>query len=219
MSGWIESQGSLAFINDVLEITPAELLRKFKLWACAKDRTKIIDTAASLCTESVNTIIMGLQRIVGINNVTMHYKKYKTNIAFRSPAKITTMEEACVLWDALASGECMWVKLTRQEKDTHENKRQQRIASGKIPAKTRQPRSDKGKKRGPRKLKAGEKQKRGQGSDGEASEGEAGHDKENAPPQKKIRGVGAEKSRAACQLPPMPKSKEFVDSSSDDESS
>ncbi|KAG6875344.1 hypothetical protein C0992_004216 [Termitomyces sp. T32_za158] len=38
--GWIESQGSLAFVNEILDITPAELLRKFELWACAKNHSK-----------------------------------------------------------------------------------------------------------------------------------------------------------------------------------
>ncbi|KAG6912242.1 hypothetical protein DXG01_016025 [Tephrocybe rancida] len=116
------------------------------------------------------------------------------------------MEEARVLRDALASGH------PRKE-------RQQRIVSGEIPAKTRQPRSDKGKKRGPRKLKVGEKRKRGQGDDGEASEGEAKNGKENVPPQKKKRGPQAGKSSAARQLPPMPKSKEHIEDSSSDEES
>ncbi|KAG6805994.1 hypothetical protein H0H92_013125 [Tricholoma furcatifolium] len=38
---WIESQGSLAFLNQVLLITPAELLRKFEQWACVQDQKKI----------------------------------------------------------------------------------------------------------------------------------------------------------------------------------
>lgn len=37
VSGWIESQESLAFMNKVFDITFAELMRKFELWACAKD--------------------------------------------------------------------------------------------------------------------------------------------------------------------------------------
>ncbi|KAG6905634.1 hypothetical protein DXG01_001480 [Tephrocybe rancida] len=187
---WVETEGSLVFVNEVLEITPTELVRKFELWACSKDRKKI----------------------VGISNITMHYEKYESDVVerysvilhgwllgikFRSPAKITSMEEARVLWDALASSECKWVKLSCKEKDTHAKERQQKIASGEIPVKTRQLRSDKGKKRGPKKSKVGEKRKRGQGNNGEASEGKAEHNKENAPPQKKQCGTHTGKSSAA----------------------
>ncbi|KAG6825272.1 hypothetical protein H0H92_004237 [Tricholoma furcatifolium] len=35
--GWIESEGSLKFLSEVLNITPAELMQKFEQWACVKD--------------------------------------------------------------------------------------------------------------------------------------------------------------------------------------
>ncbi|KAG6852213.1 hypothetical protein C0991_001955 [Blastosporella zonata] len=37
LPGWVESQQSLRFFNDVLDITPAEVLQKFEQWACTKD--------------------------------------------------------------------------------------------------------------------------------------------------------------------------------------
>ncbi|GLB38701.1 hypothetical protein LshimejAT787_0505660 [Lyophyllum shimeji] len=201
--GWIESEGSIAFVREVLDITPAELMRKFELWACAKDRTKTFDSLASLRTECMNLIIGGLQKILKLSNVVMHYEKYETDVVerygvllrgwpeglqFRSPAKITNFQDARMLREALLAGECMWIKLTRQEKDDRTKARQAKIASGAIQVKKRKKRSDAGKPRGPK--KTGQKRKRGQAEDNEAegedfSEGAEASEDEGARPKKK----------------------------------
>ncbi|KAG6895722.1 hypothetical protein C0992_013011 [Termitomyces sp. T32_za158] len=233
--GWIESQGSLAFINDVLDMTPAEFLRKFELWACTKGHKKHLDTMASLRSECVNLIIGGLQKIVGARNVTMCYEKYDVDMVerysatlrgwpvglqFRSPAKITTMEDARTLRDALVSGECMWVKLTRKEKEARTKARQEKIASGEVTVKKRKRRSDAGKPRGPRKAKSGEKRKRQEAAADEGtdnSEDDSG--KEDDRPKKKARKSGGKKGKTGSKIPPMPKSRKSIssDSSSEDD--
>ncbi|KAG6825791.1 hypothetical protein H0H92_002429 [Tricholoma furcatifolium] len=107
--GWIESQGAVGFVKDVLQTTPEELANKFELWACTKDRGEI----------------------TGLSNVTMHYENYEVDVVlkygavlkgwppgvkFQSPAKITHMEDDCILRDALLSGECCWAKLSGKQK-------------------------------------------------------------------------------------------------------
>ncbi|KAG6895496.1 hypothetical protein C0992_000996 [Termitomyces sp. T32_za158] len=206
--GWIESQGSLGFLNEVLEITPAVLLRKFELWACAKDRTKTVDTMASIWSECVN-IIIG-EKMVGASNVTMCYEKYDTEIVerysvalrgwpegltFCSPAKITIMEDARML-------------------EAHVKARREKVVSGEITVKKRKTRSDKGKPRGSRSAKAvgKESHQQAEGNDGEDSEGE------KEPPKKRARkSSGKSKKRdTASRLPPLPKSNEFVNTDDDD---
>ncbi|KAG6874258.1 hypothetical protein C0993_000738 [Termitomyces sp. T159_Od127] len=226
--GWIESQGSLAFLNEVLDVTPAVLFRKFELWACAKDSltelclstadstilAKTVDTMASLRSECVNLISGGLrkcivkspfpvtgchfaEKIVGVNNVTMFYEKYDVEVVerhsvvlrgwpeglqFRSPAKITVMEDARVLRDALVSGECMWVK--SKAAGTQEVKCWKETVS---------PEAD---------------------LDDEANGSEAS-EKEPQPPKKRARKSGGKKGSTASKLPPIPKSSEFVDTDTD----
>ncbi|KAG6823960.1 hypothetical protein H0H92_008452 [Tricholoma furcatifolium] len=223
---WIESQGSLAFLNEVLLITPAELLRKFEQWACAQDRTKQTYSIDDLRSESVNIIISGLKKILGTANVSMSYENYETHIVQQhgvhlrgwpaglkrqSPSKITNMEDARSLHSALTSGECLWVKLTRQEKEARARKVQEKVANGEIAPKTRKKRSDAGKKRGPRASKVGEKRKQIDGERGEVSDTDS--EKENAPQKKrKKKGRGV-----LDQLPPMPKSKAIISDTDDDD--
>ncbi|KAG6848529.1 hypothetical protein H0H93_016284 [Arthromyces matolae] len=235
---WIESQGSLRFVNDVLHTTAEELLQKFEQWACAQDRSyavaKKTHTIDSLRSESVNMINGGLrkhfstrednstqlifilEKLLGTANVNMSYEKYEVDIVEQygvhlrgwpkglkrqSPSKITNMGDARALHSALSAGECKWVTLTRQEKDARAKKRQDKIASGEIVVKKRKKRSDAGKKRGPRKANNG-------------GDEDSDSDKENQPKAKKRkRGSG----NVAAKLPPMPKSKETVDTSDSDD--
>ncbi|KAG6887201.1 hypothetical protein C0992_000146, partial [Termitomyces sp. T32_za158] len=208
-----------------------------------QQKTKTVDTMASLRSECVNLISGGLrmciiifqgfrqlnvslEKIVGTKNITMSYERYDSEVVerysvvlrgwpeglqFRSPAKITTMEDARVLRDALVSGECVWVKLSRKEKEARAKTRQEKIASGEIPVKKRKKRSDAGKPRGPKKSKAGEKRhsREDDENNGEDSEREE-------PPQKRARKSSGRKSNAtAKKLPPMPKSNRSINNDDD----
>ncbi|KAG6852212.1 hypothetical protein C0991_001954 [Blastosporella zonata] len=152
----------------------------------------------------------------------MSYKRYEVDITqthgvvlrgwpeglgFRSPAKITTIEDTRVLHDALTSGECVWVKLTCLEKESRAKDRRNKIASGEVVVKQRKKRSDAGKPRGPRKLKAGEKR---------LHEDDNNVDKENNGPRK--RQQVAQKAPKLSQLPPMPKSRETVNTTDESKS-
>ncbi|KAG6826237.1 hypothetical protein H0H92_000621 [Tricholoma furcatifolium] len=200
--GWIESQESLRFVQEVLEMTPEELCGKFELWACAKDRTKKIDSTESVRIECANMILTGLQKVVGRGNLTMSYEKYESDIVQR-------LEEAQSLRTALLVRECKWVKLSRGEKENHAKERQEKIASGEVALRVRKKRSDAGKKRGPR--GTGAKRKRGEEANGDGTD-EEGEEGGTAAPRKKS------KRRIARQLPPRPKSNEFISSSESDDS-
>ncbi|KAG6808917.1 hypothetical protein H0H92_002385 [Tricholoma furcatifolium] len=204
---WIESQGSLAFVNEVLLITPTELLRKFEQWACAQDRKKILGTAnVSMLYENYETQIVQQHGV--------HLRGWPDGLKRQSPSKITNMEDAHALHSALTSGECLWVKLTRQEKEARARKVKEKVANGEIAPKTRKKRSDVGKKRGPRASKVGEKRKAIDGEWGVVSDDDS--EKENGPQKKRKR-----KGRGVLdQLPPMPKNKAIIsdsDDSDDDE--
>ncbi|KAG6807335.1 hypothetical protein H0H92_007964, partial [Tricholoma furcatifolium] len=221
--GWIDSQGALGFVKDVLETTPEELANKFELWACTRDREHKAQTIGEVCDETT-----------GLPNVAMHYEKYDVDVVlkygvvlkgwppgikFQSPAKLTRIEDACILREALLSGECHWVKLSKKERRECERDRREKLASGEIAPKERKRRSDAGVKRGPRNGgKGGGKRRRG--GEESASESDGGQNKENGVRCKKRR-VGGAKDGASTprKLPPMPKSREFVssDESNDDE--
>ncbi|KAG6851570.1 hypothetical protein C0991_008030 [Blastosporella zonata] len=116
------------------------------------------------------------------------------------------MEQAKLLDKALACRECKWIKISPLEQQARAKNLQEKVANGEVPAKpARAPRADKGRKRGPQKLNTGTK--RGH-SDHESNGEDHGNNAHHS--RKKRRG----KKVLACQLPPMPLSKELVDSES-----
>ncbi|KAG6807502.1 hypothetical protein H0H92_007259 [Tricholoma furcatifolium] len=221
---WIESQGSLQFINEVMNITPSDLLRKFEQWACAKDRTAKVHNIDTLRSECALMISGGLKKILGTSNVKMSYENYEQEIVqlysvhlhgwpeglkMERPSKITHMNDTRALHSALKAGDCTWVKLTRLEKEARAKKVKEKMASGEIVPKARKKRADTGMKRGPRMSKRGEKRKEAEGRVAEGSDADEG-----SPRKKKQRSHAG----IARQLPPMPKSKETIsDSESNDE--
>ena len=67
-----------------------------------------------------------------------------------SPAKLYTVGELRTLRDALRSGACCWVKLSKTELKTHLDNMASRREAGGVVGKTRKQRSDKGVKTSPR---------------------------------------------------------------------
>ncbi|KAG6809960.1 hypothetical protein H0H92_013925 [Tricholoma furcatifolium] len=226
--GWCDSQGAVAFLNEVLEITPYDLVKKFEIWACAKDRNahrlpaQRKNTTEALRSECINMIANGLRR----KKINMQYERYAveivdkhgvelqgwpTGIKFRSPANISVTEELTSLRDALACGECKWVKLNRKEIEARAKERKEKIASVEITVRKRKTRKDKGEKRGPNKATTG-KRKQGSRNDNHEAADADGNDEEAGGPRGKRANVGK-------QLPPgmAALSTEFVRDSSDEE--
>ncbi|KAG6825174.1 hypothetical protein H0H92_004469 [Tricholoma furcatifolium] len=178
------------------------------------------DTAVSMRTEAVNLINNGLQRILAKGNVMMSYENYETMIVkrygvilrgwpeglkFQSPAKITLTSDARLIRDALISGECIWAKLSKEQREQRANARKEAVANGEVVPKQRKKRADAGKPCGPRKNTPGGKRKRGDDEDGQD-----GSNAENNPPRKMTKTL-------VKQMPPMATSKEYVDDDSEGE--
>ncbi|TFK36612.1 hypothetical protein BDQ12DRAFT_725072 [Crucibulum laeve] len=140
-------------------------------------------------------------------NYGIELRGWPEGIVFQSPSKITAIEEVRSLCDALKCGECKWIKLSKQQREVHAKKLEEQLASGMIQVKKRKERSDKGKAQRPNKSN---KQQR------EESEGESNSREGSCPRQKKKTCRRNVKDSVAVQIPPMPKSTEFVDESEED---
>ncbi|KAG6809766.1 hypothetical protein H0H92_014805 [Tricholoma furcatifolium] len=216
-----------SFLNEVLDITPYELVKKFEIWACAKDRTQKKNNTEVLRSECVNIIANGLHMIVGRKKINMQYERYAveivekhgvelqgwpTGIKFRSPASISATEELTSLRDALACGECRWVKLNRKEIDARTKERKEKIASGEITVRKRKTRKDKGEKRGPNKATTGKRKRGSSNDDHEAADADGNAEETGVSRAKRKR------NDVAKQLPPAMAalSTEFVRDSSEE---
>jgi hypothetical protein len=142
---------------------------------------------------------------------------------FVSPFDIHTIDDIRLLLEALQSGNCYWMRMSKGEVNRHKIDLEKRRAAGETIGKARQPRSDIGTKR-PRKNAPGvgegedddappaKKQKKGTTNKG---------DKIYPPPatkQKKRTTKKTTKKSKRSQLPPeRPTSNEFIASDDDDE--
>ncbi|KAG6839398.1 hypothetical protein C0991_002960, partial [Blastosporella zonata] len=129
--------------------------------------------------------------------------------------EITNLKEAQTLRKALTAGKCKWVKMLHKEKELQAKSRQEKVVSREVPPKVQKKRSDAGKKWGPQgSQKSSNKQKCDDDSDSR-SDKEGG--KESIPAKSKHKANNGSKKCVASQLPPMPKSKDFVDTNSSDD--
>ncbi len=153
-----------------------------------------------------------LDKINNATNLEMQYVRYDIDIQsrykvelrgwphsvqFTTPYSILTMFEIRLLRNSLLSGECHWASMARE----YVEGLTQMLANA--PAKPRAQRSDKGKTRGPWQRKAPQEPQ-----DGLKKKGRG---KENGTTKRRKKAVPA-----ASQVPPMPKSKEFIDDSGEE---
>ena len=62
--GWIDTDGSIAFFKEALHMEPAEVMRKFELWACTKKRGKPEgETLSGMQKECAQIILDGLSKL------------------------------------------------------------------------------------------------------------------------------------------------------------
>ncbi|KAI0038699.1 hypothetical protein FA95DRAFT_1613183 [Auriscalpium vulgare] len=223
--GWYGSRDSFDFLADILHLNPWDIVIQFEQWACARSKAgKNLDTLPHVRADCTKLLLTGLRWAAQSRNVHMAYDDYDTNVVerygcklvgwtlkeFKSPSDIGAVVALRELRDALKSGTCKWVRLTKHEKAAHNLMLKERKTAGQVPEKKkRKERSDKGKTR-PHTRK---------GASGSRDE-ETGE-----PPAKKSRGKGkgkgadtpsavAAKSAAAASNK-LPKSKAYVDSNSD----
>jgi hypothetical protein len=163
------------------------------------------------------------------NRVAMNYTNYETAIVERlkvklvgwtyhhlvSPSEIGTVDEIRTLRDALKTGACKWIRLSKRELAGHVEEMSKRRDGGEIIGKKRKVRSDKGKNRkrkGDKHREDDENSDEGSGTRGESSM--AGPSKKK---QKRAVPRLKPKQTHKSQLPPMHRSKGILHSESDSE--
>lgn len=155
---------------------------------------------------------------------------WPSRVKFANPSQIGTVDEIRALRFALNSGTCKWHPQSKQSQIAHAAMLQAKHDAGETVGKKRKPRRDKGTRRSggkrtrreaeesgedeeeeeqPRRKKAKGKRKRQEAEESEEDEGE-----EELLQRKKAKRAPPKNKGARKQLPPAPKSKEFIDSSS-----
>ncbi|KAJ7243701.1 hypothetical protein C8J57DRAFT_1243302 [Mycena rebaudengoi] len=178
-----ESAGSLGFMQQVLDVAPLDLLRKFEQWCCTQDAGgRAANTVSQIRKEIVALILGGLRKATNNKQTVMSYQHYDSDvraahkveivgwpmgeIPFRTIGKISEMGQLRKLREMLQSGEIKWVNMTKSQlTELNANLAARRTANGGS-LKTRKPRADKGKSR---KGKAATKPVADDDSDGSAS--------------------------------------------------
>ncbi|KAF6742547.1 hypothetical protein DFP72DRAFT_860399 [Ephemerocybe angulata] len=216
--GWVNTPGVLRFFVEVLNLSAAELSKKFEMWQKTQKRLGTLSSTAELQANISRILLDGLNRILNRTSkrVKMNYINYDVAIRQRykvqiigwpagmrlvCPAQITANDELQVLNSAVTDGECRWAKMTPADVVELEKKLES------APVRKRKVRSDVGK---PRK-------KRGVVEDEGSDEEE---DEER--PAKKAKATlkskrGSKASRAAKMMPPAVKSRAIIESSSEEE--
>jgi hypothetical protein len=167
-----------------------------------------------------------------VASAAMNYQNYDTQIILRlgvklvgwthhilvSPYEIYTIDDLRTLHDALVSGACFWMRLSKREITQHKADIEKRESMGEVVRKKRKERSDKGVTKGPKK-------KQGQEADDDSDkedEPEAGPSKKRKVDEKR-KGKGkvaaTKKAKAAKARSQLPPSNEFISDTTDLEDS
>ncbi|KAJ3569104.1 hypothetical protein NP233_g5274 [Leucocoprinus birnbaumii] len=210
---YIGSDDALDFLIDILGWTPGDVASKFELWGITRKCAGAGNSLLLIQKDCAKMIGDGLNKILGPGSaVKMQYVRYDreirakyeveiegwpSNIPFTSPFNISTMFEIQLLHNTLRSGNCYWIAMEDDAIEALNNKLKT------VPVKNCARRSDFGTTRSPHKSAKPVEKK---------AEGPA----KSAVTPRKRRRVGP---AAGTQVPPMYKSKEFIDSSSEEGSS
>ncbi|KAJ7323997.1 hypothetical protein DFH08DRAFT_711561, partial [Mycena albidolilacea] len=157
---FMQSGGAMAFFREVLKMDPADVLAKFELWCCARDKGFTgLDTLASMRKEVTNMIKTGLVLACKKTKCAMNYERYikavvlgygcaligwPLSVNFTSPTNISTVDEMRTLRDALRDGTCRWKVLNAAEKEKWRQEYEEKVESGEIVEHVRKVRGDKG---------------------------------------------------------------------------
>lgn len=136
---------------------------------------------------------------------------WPVNIVFQNPSDIGLIDKLRALREALRTGTCMWVRMSKAEENEHAAMLKRTQDAGGVVGKPRKTRSDKGTKR--KRTDAGEEVEGEQ--DTRKKNKKCG--KEKAPKKRGTRAKKTATPRASTskQLPPAAKSREFLDSDDD----
>jgi hypothetical protein len=171
---------------------------------------------------------------LNLKNIRMNYAKYDRDIVskykvklvgwpstikFANPSEIGTVDDIRNLRQALKTGECKWVALSRRQQIAHEETVAAKVATGELTVKKRKERSDKGKTRGKGTKKPGKvggKRVRAEESSEDDDDSDEDGNEAPRPAKKKRKSATSAVARAAKKLPPAPKSNEYIVNSDED---
>ncbi|KAH7904899.1 hypothetical protein BJ138DRAFT_1018479 [Hygrophoropsis aurantiaca] len=163
MPTWHGTHDAMDFFEDVLDLAPDDVCRKFEQWAYLLERDSL-ENVRHTCIKQIKS---GLLNVTGKSGkeISMNYDNYETaimktlhvkligwpkDVPFCSPWKIYTIAEMKTLRDALKYGDCYWVTMSAREVADHTKSLTARSQAGETIGKPRAARSDRGKKRGKR---------------------------------------------------------------------
>ncbi|KAJ6522109.1 hypothetical protein DFH09DRAFT_1424189 [Mycena vulgaris] len=167
----VDSDDALAFFTQVLDMPEVDVLRKFEQWSCTLDNgPRERNDGSTMRKLIVQLVLDGLRKITKMKTATMSYEHYDVDIRqalkveiagwpidipMVSPGKITSVESLRALRDKLRSGAIHWVCMTKSQLTELDKELDERRNAKGGTLKKRAERSDKGKKRGPRRNTAG----------------------------------------------------------------
>ncbi|KAF8229076.1 hypothetical protein L208DRAFT_1288432 [Tricholoma matsutake] len=135
---WANSDNATAFVSEVLDLEPMDLLAKLEQWACIMKTSDndhplaggVQENLQSMRSDCMHLIINGLHKY----NIRMCYKNYQwdivtkhkakiigwpTTIKFANPSEIGTVEEIQKLHQALKVGESDWTERGPKQRQHH----------------------------------------------------------------------------------------------------
>jgi len=71
---------------------------------------------------------------------------WPTSLKFANPLEFGVLDDVCTLRDAVKSGACKWVRLTKREASQHQEDLDRGVENGEVVQKKRKTRKDKGTK-------------------------------------------------------------------------
>ncbi|KAF9035949.1 hypothetical protein BJ165DRAFT_1313843, partial [Panaeolus papilionaceus] len=224
---WIATPDAMPFSQDAWGQTMWDTTRTMEAWCITQKKKKSPVSFQALRTACADVVSGALASITGVEGVRMNYKNYEEQIVsklgvklvgwtykqFVSPSEITGVDDLRTLHEALTTGACHWVRLSKAQLAAHAKDLAQRRAAGEKVGEKRKERIDKGVIKGPR--GKGSSKKGGDEIQGRPDDSDEEGERVDNRKRRKTSSTTL-KDAAQKQLPPQrPSSSEFVDSDGD----
>ncbi|KAF9046179.1 hypothetical protein BJ165DRAFT_1369009 [Panaeolus papilionaceus] len=234
---WLATPNAMDFAPDAFGQTMWDVTRGLEAWCVTNKNKKPGVSFLILRSECAKVISGSLESITGTKGVRMVYINYEDQIVsklgvmlvgwtykdFVNPSEITGIDDLKTLHNALTTGACHWVRLSKAQLTAHNKDLAKRRAAGEVIGTKRKPRIDKGVTKGPREPKSTNN------DDNDADDDEMGRPSKRQKttpatlPHRALNNVtNTKQSTKTAQLPPQPRrivSNEFVDTDTESEES
>ncbi|KAJ7065933.1 hypothetical protein B0H15DRAFT_807653 [Mycena belliarum] len=220
----VDSDDALQFFQREFDISELDVLRAFERFCCTLDRgAKERNDVASVRKQLVMMLMEGLRKVCGDKSAVMSYDNYDYDIRqlkkcellgwpdslpLQRPSKLCA-EDARKIRNGLRDGSIFW---RRMSKTAHEELTQEHAGKR---MKTRAPRSDRNKPRGPQKKGKGKKRvqdkRDDEESDTETSDDDPSSDEERSPVARPPQHTTAVPTALVAVTPPSTSRPALVD--------